>query len=42
MLERRTFHVVFVGKGQGTGLEPPPQPDATITYVGQPATLAAP
>jgi alpha-D-xyloside xylohydrolase len=41
MLERRSFHVVFVGKDHGTGLEPPQQPDATIAYVGQPVTVAA-
>jgi alpha-D-xyloside xylohydrolase len=39
MLERRTFHVVFVGKDHGTGLEPQPQADATIDYVGQPVTV---
>jgi alpha-D-xyloside xylohydrolase len=41
MLERRTFHVVFVGKDHGTGLEPAAQADATIEYVGQPVTVAA-
>ncbi len=41
MLERRSFHVVFVGKDHGTGLEPQQQPDATIAYVGQPVTVAA-
>jgi alpha-D-xyloside xylohydrolase len=41
MLDRRTFHVVFVGKDHGTGLESPPQPDASIVYVGQPVTVAA-
>ncbi len=40
MLERRTFHVVFVGKDHGTGLEPTPKTDATIEYVGQPVTIA--
>jgi alpha-D-xyloside xylohydrolase len=41
MLERRTFQVVFVGKNHGTGLEPSPQPDATLAYAGQPLTVAA-
>jgi alpha-D-xyloside xylohydrolase len=40
MLERRSFHVVFVGRDHGTGLEPQ-QPDATVAYVGQPVTVAA-
>ncbi len=41
MLERRRFHVVFVAKDHGTGLEPPEQPDAAIAYVGQPVTVSA-
>jgi alpha-D-xyloside xylohydrolase len=40
MLERRTFHAVFVGKDHGTGLEAQPRPDATIAYAGQPMTVA--
>ena len=39
MLERRTFHVVVVGKDHGTGLEAPAQPDATIEYSGKPVTV---
>jgi alpha-D-xyloside xylohydrolase len=39
MLERRRFHVVFVKKDHGTGVEPTPQPDATIDYAGQPVTV---
>ena len=41
MLQRRRFHVVFVGKGHGTGVEPTPRPDATIEYVGEPVTVSA-
>lgn len=41
MLESRTFHVVFVRARHGTGLEPPTSPDATVTYVGAPVTVAA-
>ncbi len=40
MLERRRFHVVFVGKGHGTGVEPVPRPDATIDYAGEPVTVS--
>jgi alpha-D-xyloside xylohydrolase len=42
MLERRTFHVVFVKKDHGAGLEPPAEPDATVQYEGRPVTVAAP
>ncbi len=41
MLERRTFHVVFVAKDHGTGVEPLAQPDAAVEYVGRPVTVAA-
>lgn len=40
MLERRLFHVVFVKKGHGTGVEPTPRPDATVEYAGQPLTVS--
>ena len=40
MLERRRFHVVFVKKDHGTGVEPTPQPDTTIEYAGQPLTVS--
>jgi alpha-D-xyloside xylohydrolase len=36
MLERRSFHVVFVSKGRGVGLDPEPRADATVTYEGRP------
>jgi alpha-D-xyloside xylohydrolase len=39
MLERRTFHVVLVGKDRGTGLEAPRQPDATVEYSGESVTV---
>jgi alpha-D-xyloside xylohydrolase len=35
MLERRTFHVVFVGEGHGTGIDPSAQPDKVIEYSGE-------
>jgi alpha-D-xyloside xylohydrolase len=41
MLERRQFHVVFVKKDHGTGVEPTPRPDATIEYAGQPLTVSS-
>jgi hypothetical protein len=39
MLARRTFHVVFVRKGHGVGLEPEAQADAMVVYDGQPLTI---
>jgi alpha-D-xyloside xylohydrolase len=42
MLERRSFHVVFVGKDHGTGVEPSPHADETISYAGQSVTVSAP
>jgi alpha-D-xyloside xylohydrolase len=41
MPERRTFHVVFVRKGHGAGLEPEAQADATVVYDGQTVTVGA-
>ena len=38
MLSHRTFHVVFVRKGHGVGLEPG-TPDATMEYDGKPLTV---
>lgn len=35
MLEKRTFHVVFVNARHGEGLESTDQPDATVEYTGQ-------
>jgi alpha-D-xyloside xylohydrolase len=40
MLERRSFHVVFVRKGHGVGLEPDAQADTTVVYDGRPITVA--
>jgi len=40
MLERRSFHVVFVRKGHGVGLEPDAQADTTVAYDGRPITVA--
>ena len=39
MLESRTFHVVFVGRGHGIGINPEPQPDQTVTYSGKQVTV---
>jgi len=41
MLERRSFHVVFVREGHGVGLEPETHPDVTVVYDGRPLTVAA-
>jgi alpha-D-xyloside xylohydrolase len=35
MLEHRTFHVVRVADGHGTGIAPASDPDATIEYDGK-------
>lgn len=35
MLEHRTFHIVTVREGQGTGIAPSSAPDATIEYHGK-------
>jgi len=40
MLERRSFHVVFVSEGHGVGVEPSPQADVTAAYDGTPLTVA--
>jgi alpha-D-xyloside xylohydrolase len=39
MLERRTFHVIFVGEGHGTGIEPAAHVDKTIEYAGKSVTV---
>ena len=39
MLERRTFHVVFVGDGHGTGIDPGTQPDKVVEYSGGRVTV---
>jgi hypothetical protein len=35
MLEHRTFHIVIVRDGHGTGIASASEPDATISYVGK-------
>jgi len=35
MLEHRTFHIVRVGEGRGTGVAPTSDPDATVEYDGK-------
>ncbi len=35
MLKTRTFHVVIVGKGHGTGVEITDTPDKVISYQGE-------
>ena len=42
MLESRTFHVVFVGRGHGSGINPEPQPDQIVTYSGKQVTVVLP
>ncbi len=39
MLERRTFRVVLVREGHGTGIAPTAEPDATIEYQGRATTV---
>ncbi|MGC2659202.1 MAG: glycoside hydrolase family 31 protein [Bryobacteraceae bacterium] len=41
MLESREFRVVFVGNGHGTGIDPTPQPDQTVSYSGQTISVTA-
>jgi alpha-D-xyloside xylohydrolase len=42
MLQKRSFHVVFVGSGHGTGIGDTSSPDATITYDGTATDVKAP
>ncbi|MGA8310295.1 MAG: glycoside hydrolase family 31 protein [Terriglobales bacterium] len=42
MMESRTFHVVFVGRGHGSGINPEPQPDQAVTYSGKQVTVVLP
>ncbi|MGA9815140.1 MAG: DUF5110 domain-containing protein, partial [Terriglobales bacterium] len=39
MLERRTFRVVIVREGHGTGIASTPEPDATVEYDGKAASV---
>jgi alpha-D-xyloside xylohydrolase len=39
MLESRTFHVVIVGDGRGTGIANSEEPDATVAYDGKAASV---
>jgi alpha-D-xyloside xylohydrolase len=39
MLERRAFHVVFVGEGHGAGIDPTAQPDKVVEYSGKQITV---
>ena len=39
MLQKRTFHVVFVGPGHGVGIEPAVQMDKSIEYSGSQVTV---
>jgi alpha-D-xyloside xylohydrolase len=34
MLQKRTFHIVFVNEGHGVGIEPTALPDKVVTYSG--------
>ena len=40
MLERRTFHVVFVDDGRGAGIDLTSQPAKTVQYSGELVTVA--
>jgi alpha-D-xyloside xylohydrolase len=39
MLAARTFHVVFVGDGHGTAIDPTATPDKVVKYSGQRVTV---
>jgi alpha-D-xyloside xylohydrolase len=39
MLERRTFHIVIVREGHGTGIASTSEPDATVEYDGKAASV---
>ena len=39
MPETRAFHVVFVGRGHGTGIGASAQPDKTVQYSGARVTV---
>jgi len=39
MLAKRTFQIVFVGKGHGCGMEPTKKADRQITYAGDTITI---
>jgi alpha-D-xyloside xylohydrolase len=41
MLERRTFRVVFVGEGHGTGIGQTEQPDKVVQYSGKAVIISA-
>jgi alpha-D-xyloside xylohydrolase len=40
MLETRTFRVVFVGEGHGTGIDPAREADRAVAYSGKGLTVA--
>jgi alpha-D-xyloside xylohydrolase len=40
MPEHKTFRVVLVGDGRGTGIKPSSEPDATIDYQGKAASVS--
>jgi len=42
MLKKRTFQVVWVGEGRGSGLAPEENPDKIIRYEGKQVVLVKP
>jgi alpha-D-xyloside xylohydrolase len=40
VLEKRTFHVVFVGDGHGNGIDPTATADKTVEYTGQQVSVS--
>ncbi|MGD0305586.1 MAG: TIM-barrel domain-containing protein [Candidatus Acidiferrales bacterium] len=40
MLAKRTFHVVFVGEGHGSGIDPAPTADKTVEYSGRQVSVS--
>jgi alpha-D-xyloside xylohydrolase len=42
MLKERSFHLVWVGKDRGVGVEPTPSPDRVVRYTGKPIHITLP
>jgi hypothetical protein len=42
MSRERTFRVVWVASGHGTGVPPTEEADAVVRYRGKPLTIAVP
>jgi len=40
MLEKRTFHIVFVAQQHGVGIDAEPKPDKTVRYAGRALSIS--